>query len=139
VSALGAAGNGVVVTGYVADLQPVLDQSALLVVPLLSGSGMRVKILEAFARGIPIVSTTIGVEGIDARHGEHLLVADSPEDFARAVARLLRDPDLAARLARAGRQLVEARYDWRTALCGLDDIYPTTSVEGCLEPLRAAR
>ena len=84
---------------------------------------MRVKILEAFARGIPVVSTTIGVEGIDARAGEHLLVADDPREFADAVLRLLRDPVLAARIAAAGRRLVEERYDWRRALAGLDEIY----------------
>jgi sugar transferase (PEP-CTERM/EpsH1 system associated) len=115
--------SGIVVTGYVQDLDPILDESAVLVVPLHSGSGMRVKIVEAFSRGIPIVSTTVGVEGIDARAGEHLLVADDPRDFAAAVSRLLQDPIEAARLARAGRELVESRYDWRTALVGLDRIY----------------
>lgn len=115
--------SGMLVTGYVADLQPLLDQSAVLVVPVHSGSGMRVKILEGFARGIPIVSTTIGVEGINARHGEHLLVADAPDDFADAVISLLRDRVLATRLAVAGRKLVEERYDWRRALASLDDVY----------------
>ena len=117
-------GSGINVTGYVADLDPILHKSAVLVVPVHSGSGMRVKILEAFARGIPIVSTTVGVEGIDARHEEHLLVADTPETFAAAVIRLLREPETAARLARAGRTLVEERYDWRKALSPLDQIYP---------------
>jgi glycosyltransferase involved in cell wall biosynthesis len=125
VSRLGQPGSGIEVTGYVADLRPYLHQSALLVVPVHSGSGMRVKILEAFARGIPVVSTTVGVEGIDARPGEHLLVADEAGSFAEAVIRLLRNPAEAARLARAGRELVERRYDWRTALCGLDEIYST--------------
>jgi sugar transferase (PEP-CTERM/EpsH1 system associated) len=116
-------GSGIVVTGYVADLEPILRQSAVMVVPVHSGSGMRVKILEAFARGIPVVSTTVGVEGIDARAGEHLLVADDPADFADSVARLLAEAETAARLARAARGLVEARYEWRTALSGLDEIY----------------
>jgi glycosyltransferase involved in cell wall biosynthesis len=84
---------------------------------------MRVKILEGFARGLPIVSTSIGVEGIEARAGEHLLVADEPGEFATAVIRLLQDPDQAARLARAGRALVEERYDSQSALGGLDAIY----------------
>ncbi len=124
VARLAAPANGIVVTGYVADLEPLLRQCAVLVVPVRAGSGMRVKILEAFARGIPMVSTRIGVEGIDARDGEHLLVADEPSEFAAAVVRLLRDPTEAARLARAGRELAEARYDWRTALAGLDEVYP---------------
>jgi len=116
--------TGVVVTGYVANLDPLLRQSAVMVVPVHSGSGMRVKILEAFARGIPVVSTTVGAEGIDARPGEHLLIADEPYKFARAVVRLLTHPFEAERLARAGRDLVERRYDWRSALSPLDEIYP---------------
>lgn len=119
-------GSGITVTGYVADLEPVVRESAVLVVPLHSGSGMRVKILEAFARGMPVVSTTVGVEGIDARPGEHLLVADEPVAFAQAVTRLLCDAGEAARLAQAGRRLVEQCYDWRSVLPALDDIYKAT-------------
>jgi glycosyltransferase involved in cell wall biosynthesis len=115
--------RGCAVTGYVADLSPLLRSSAVLVVPVRSGSGMRVKILEAFARGVPVVSTRVGIEGIDAEDGVHLLVADEPADFAAAVVRLLRDPELGTRLAVAGRRLVEQRYDWRTALAPLDEVY----------------
>ena len=123
ITRLAVPGAGIAVTGYLSDLEPILRQSAVMVVPVHSGSGMRVKILEAFARGIPVVSTTIGVEGIAAKNGEHLLVADGPTQFARAVIRLLQRPEEAGRLALAARQLVEARYDWRTALAGLDKIY----------------
>ena len=121
--------SGISVLGYIAELEPVLAECAVMIVPVHSGSGMRVKILEAFARGVPVVSTTIGVEGIEAQPDQHLLVADEPEDFAQAVIRLVTRADEAARLARAGRALVEARYDWRTALTGLDSIYklPTGS------------
>jgi glycosyltransferase involved in cell wall biosynthesis len=117
---------GVVVTGYVADLGPLLRRSAVTVVPVHSGSGMRVKILEAFARGLPVVSTTIGAEGIDARDGEHLLLADDPQAFAARVVDVLTDPAAAAALASAGRALVETRYDWRTALAGLDGVYASS-------------
>jgi sugar transferase (PEP-CTERM/EpsH1 system associated) len=127
IQALAQGDTGIDVTGYVADLEPVLAQSSVMVVPVHSGSGMRVKILEAFARGIPVVSTTIGVEGVGARGGEHLLVADDPPEFAAAVIQLLRDPEHAARLAAAGRRLVEERYDWRTALAGLDAVYPPST------------
>ena len=123
IACLASPSSGVMVTGYVADLQPFLGRSAVWIVPVHSGSGMRVKILEAFARGIPVVSTTVGMEGIAARDGEHLLVADEPDAFADAVLTLLRDPAEAARLARAGRRLVEESYDWRSALNGLDAVY----------------
>jgi polysaccharide biosynthesis protein PslH len=115
------------------DLDPILRESAVLVVPVHSGSGLRVKILEAFARGIPVVSTTVGAEGIDARPGEHLLVADESHDFASAVVRLLQDRAEAARLAWEARALVERQYDWRTALASLDVIYPPSGEHPCYQ------
>ncbi|HET6315717.1 MAG TPA: glycosyltransferase family 4 protein, partial [Chloroflexota bacterium] len=113
----------VTVTGYVPDLLPYLARAAVMVVPVRAASGMRVRILEALARGMPVVSTTMGVEGIDAAHGEHLLVADEPEAFAQAVVRLLDDPPLRKRLARNGRRLAEQRYDWRVVLPALEAVY----------------
>ncbi len=111
------------VTGYVPDPTPYIANSACLIVPLRSGGGMRVKILEALARGIPIVSTTIGYEGIDLVPGKHLLVADTPEAFAAAVVRLLRDPSAGAALAEAGRARLLEKYDW-TAVCpAMDAVY----------------
>ncbi len=129
ITRLGGGHRGIVVTGYLAELEPILRQSAVMVVPVRAGSGMRVKILEAFARGTPVVSTTVGVEGIQARAGEHLLVADDAESFARAVLQILADRSLAARLTRAGRALVEASYDWRTALASLDTVYERSSAQ----------
>jgi len=111
------------VKGYVADLTPLLQRTAVMVVPVLAGSGMRVRILEGLARAMPIVTTTIGLEGIDARVGLDLLVADSPEDFAAAVVALLRDPERQCRLGAAGRQLVEDRYDRRKVLGRLEEAY----------------
>lgn len=111
------------VTGYVEDLTPNLERACLMVVPVRVGSGMRVRILEAFARGIPVVTTTIGLEGIDARPGEDVLVADEPEDFAREVIRLAKDPDLQERLSNNGRELVEKVYDRKIALQKMDLVY----------------
>jgi sugar transferase (PEP-CTERM/EpsH1 system associated) len=111
------------VTGYVPDPAPYIAKSACLIVPLRSGGGMRVKILEALARGIPVVSTTIGYEGIDLVPGEHLLVADTPQEFAAAVTRLLRDPALGERIAAAGRRRVLERYDWRAVCPQMDAVY----------------
>jgi polysaccharide biosynthesis protein PslH len=128
VLALADSVEGISVTGYVEDLDPLVQESTLLVVPVHSGSGMRVKILEALARGLPIVSTSVGAEGIDVVAGEHLLVADEPADFASAVIHLLRDSASAGRLARRGRELVEQRYDWRTGLSALESVYPSETI-----------
>jgi glycosyltransferase involved in cell wall biosynthesis len=102
---------GVTLTGWVEDIAPYVRRSRALVVPMRAGSGMRVKILEAMSRGLPIVSTTVGCEGIDVVSGEHLLIEDDPRAFANAAVRLLAEDDLAASLAAAARRLVLARYD----------------------------
>lgn len=130
------------VTGYVEDPRPYIAGSACLIVPLRSGGGMRVKILEALARGIPVVSTTIGYEGIDLTPGEHLLVADTPSDFADAVSLLLRDPELGQRIAEAGRKRVLEKYDWRAVCPAMDAVYqriarPTPRGEGVTRSLRS--
>jgi len=121
--ALNENGIGVNVTGYVADPTPYLQRAALMVVPLRAGGGMRVKILNALAQGIPIVSTTLGAEGIAVTPDENILVADEPADMAAACLRLLNDPDLGARLACNGRALAEQKYDYRRACVPLDEIY----------------
>ncbi len=116
-------GGAIRVTGYVPDLTPYLEAAALMVVPVRAGGGMRVRILEAFVRGMPVVTTTVGLEGIDARPGEEVLVEDDAEAFARAVLRLLDDTQLRDRLAAAGRSLAETHYDWTVALKKLDEVY----------------
>ena len=100
------------ITGQVDDVRPYLSAARVAVVPLWSGGGTRLKILEAFAAGRPVVSTTIGAEGIAVRDGEHLLLADTPEAFAEAIIRLFNDDALAASLGSAGRQLAEESYGW---------------------------
>jgi len=115
--------SSVEVTGYIDDPRPYLESSALMVVPLRAGGGMRVKILEALARGIPVVSTTIGAEGIDVTPGVHLLIADEPVDFAAAVVQLLRDRVLADQLATNGRRHAIARYDWRAVCPAIEPVY----------------
>jgi glycosyltransferase involved in cell wall biosynthesis len=104
---------GVEVTEGVPDVMPHLREAALLAVPLFSGGGTRLKILEAFAAGLPVVSTPVGCEGLRVVDGEHLVVADH-EHFADAVTTLLGDPARARRLAEQGRELVRQRYDWRS-------------------------
>lgn len=103
---------GVEIVGYVEDIRIELARSAACVVPLREGGGSRLKILEAMAAGVPVVSTSVGAEGIDAVPGKHLLVADTASDFADAIHRVLADRELALSLSRAARALVASRYDW---------------------------
>lgn len=84
---------------------------------------MRVKIVDGWQWGQPIVSTTIGAEGIDTRPGENILLADDPRDFAAAVVKLLTDDRLNRSLRDAGRRWVEEHYDWRKVYRAVDDIY----------------
>ena len=125
--ALAANHGGVRVLGYVADAEPFWQQAAVLAVPLLSGGGVRVKILEAMARGVPVVSTTIGCEGLAVRDGEHVLIADTPTAFSEACARVLQERELAIRLSDNARKLVLEKYDAKVALRALDAIYGRAS------------
>ena len=111
------------VTGYVPELLPYLQEAAIMVVPVRAGGGMRVRILEAFADGMPVVTTTVGLEGIDAIPEEEVLIGDSPDGFADQVTRLLTDVGLQECLARNGRRLAESRYDWKVVLSELDALY----------------
>ena len=104
--------DGVSVIGRVPDLRQTYREHRLMVAPLRVGSGTRLKILEAFSSGLPVVSTTIGAEGIECEHGKHLLLADTPGALAREVELLLRDDALCRELARNARILAEEQYDW---------------------------
>jgi len=103
---------GVVVAGPVEDLASHYAEARACVVPLRAGGGTRLKILEAMAFGRPVVSTSIGCEGLEVVNGVHLLIADSPDEFAHQVTRLLSDAGLWNRIAMAARRRVEKRYDW---------------------------
>lgn len=121
--ALNDAGLGINVAGYVKDPTSFQRQAAVTVVPLLAGGGMRVKILNALAEGIPIVSTTLGCEGIEVTPGQDILVGDTPEAFAAKVLQVLNDSGLGRQLAANGRSLVEEKYDYRRACRPLDEVY----------------
>jgi glycosyltransferase involved in cell wall biosynthesis len=108
-----AATDGVLQTGQVADVRPVVGSAWLSIAPILWGGGTRVKIIESMALGTPVVATTKAAEGLEVVDGEHLLLADAAPDFAQSIERLLFDPDLRRRLSANGRRLVEERYSWQ--------------------------
>lgn len=104
---------GVHVFGDVPDVRPYLAESTLLVVPLDAGGGTRLKILEAFAAGLPVVSTPVGCEGLEVVDGIHLAIAERPH-LAATITRVFDDEGLCRMMAQRARALVEASYDWRS-------------------------
>jgi len=107
--------RGVVVKGYQRDIRPLLREAGIMVVPLRMGSGTRLKILVAMSLGIPVVSTSIGCEGLDVKDGEHLMVADTPGQFTDKIFRLISDPEYRTRISMQARKKIEAKYDRRVA------------------------
>lgn len=101
---------GVELTGEVPELDEAFARTTAVVVPLRAGGGTRIKILEAFARGVPVVATTIGAEGLQVVDGTSILIGDTPEDFARACIRLVEEPEFARRVAEAGHQVWASAY-----------------------------
>jgi len=117
------AGPHVTVTGAVPDTRDYFARAAAAVVPLRMGSGTRLKVLEGLAMGKPLVSTSVGCEGIHVQDGEHLLIADDPQALSDAALRVLSDASLAAALARQGRALVEREYGWAAITAQLESFY----------------
>lgn len=115
--------KSVTVTGYVEDVRPTAIDSAAFIVPLLSGSGMRVKILNAMSMALPVVSTRIGAEGIAATDGRNILIANSPENFSRHCIQLINDPKRRTEIGNGGRALVESLYSWGAISRRLLDTY----------------
>jgi sugar transferase (PEP-CTERM/EpsH1 system associated) len=128
-----AATDGVTVTGAVSDVRPYVRGAALSVAPLKIARGTQNKILESMALGVPVVTSSVAASGVDARAGEHLLVADSEDQQVEAILRVTGDATERSRLARAGRVQVETRYAWPRALERLDRI-----VAECMQPGRAS-
>jgi glycosyltransferase involved in cell wall biosynthesis len=118
-----AARFGIDVSGYVDDVRPLMRDAACHIVPLRAGGGTRLKILNSWAMGRPVVSTTIGCEGLDAVDGRNILIRDDPKDFADAMISVLEDEVLARRLGEAGRATAEQHYSWDVIGRGLIDTY----------------
>jgi len=125
-------GTDVIIKGYVEDVRPLMDSCRCMVVPLRVGGGTRLKILEALAEGLPVVSTAVGCEGIDVEEGKEVFIADEPESFSRQVIDLMRDDDLCLRTREAGRKLVDEKYSWESIVESLEEVY-----QEALKPLRA--
>jgi glycosyltransferase involved in cell wall biosynthesis len=113
---------GVTFHGFVDDLDAMMREAAALVVPLRIAGGTRIKIIEAWAKGLPVISTTIGAEGLAARDGETALLADTAEAFADCCARALDDRELREKLTAAGYEHGRSRFDWPVVGTGLDPV-----------------
>lgn len=114
---------GVEVTGYVDDVRPLMREAACHIVPLRAGGGTRLKILNAWALGKPVVSTSVGCEGLAALDGDNILIRDDPRDFARAVLDVLGNASLRGGLGERGRATVERLYGWDVIGDGMIDTY----------------
>lgn len=121
--------TGARVLGFVSDVRPLLARAGLMAVPIRIGSGTRLKILSAMAMAKTVVSTSIGCEGIEARDGQEILVADTPDDMAHRVVEVLRNPQLQMMLGENARKLVEEKYSWARIARIMEDVY-REAVEG---------
>ena len=118
----GLAGGGIECPGHVADLTPYLERSRISIAPLRYGAGIKGKINLAQSWGIPVVATTIGVEGMQLEHHRDVLVADTPEDFAAAIIRLYTDRNLWTVVSRGGRANVERHFSPKAASEAFDQL-----------------
>jgi glycosyltransferase involved in cell wall biosynthesis len=114
---------GVTAPGYVDDPATYWNDSNVFVVPLRAAGGMRVKILDAWGRGLPVISTTIGAEGIACTPGRDILIADQPGEFAQAILAVLDEPLLSRQIRDSAWQTVSEKYDWRSIYQAFDQVY----------------
>jgi glycosyltransferase involved in cell wall biosynthesis len=117
------ASEDVIVTGLVDDVRPYLERAEVVIAPLRIGGGTRLKIVEAMSMGKAIVSTSLGAEGLDVRHGVDLLLGDTAEEFATQTLRVLDDAALSMRLGASARHLAESKYSWHDAADRIERFY----------------
>jgi glycosyltransferase involved in cell wall biosynthesis len=113
----------IAVTGTVPDVRPYLAQAAIAVCPVLYSAGIQNKVLEAMAMGIPVVATPQSCAALETVHGENILIAEEPKEFAQRVLELLDDEGLRERIGKNGRRYVEEHHDWRDVARRLEEIY----------------
>jgi glycosyltransferase involved in cell wall biosynthesis len=115
--------KAIIVTGEVEDLRPFMRKAKVFICPVRLGSGLRVKILEAMAAGVPVVSTSLGAEGIPLHTGDNGVLADTPQMMAESILLLLQDDTLRGSIARQARSLVEDRFAWDRGIDMLEDVF----------------
>jgi len=114
---------GVIVTGFINSMPETLRQANVAIAPMQSGSGMQNKILEAMASGLPVVTTTLGLGSLRADPGKEIILADTPEDFAKAAITLLQDNALAKDIGHNARKFVLDNYSWETSVTQVEELY----------------
>jgi glycosyltransferase involved in cell wall biosynthesis len=117
------ASENIIVDDTIEDIRDAYARADIFLAPIRIGGGTRLKILEAMAAGLPVISTTIGVEGLEVREGKEVLIANEPEDFAEKINLLLKNPALRDKIGQAGRVLVRQKYDWKLSVQKLQEIY----------------
>jgi glycosyltransferase involved in cell wall biosynthesis len=137
VAALAARDARVRAAGFVDDVRPYMWDADVFLCPIRVGGGTRLKVLNVLAAGCPLVSTAIGVEGLDMAPDEHYLRAESPAEFVAQVGRIERDPALRQRLVEAGRRHVMARFSWEKIGADQEAVYATTVDRGSARVARA--
>jgi sugar transferase (PEP-CTERM/EpsH1 system associated) len=115
--------TNVSVLGYVDDIRPHVKKAAVYVAPMRSGGGTKLKILNALSMGKAVVTTSVGAEGIDINHREHVMIADDPETFTTMTIDLLRNPELRKELGKNGRKWMVERYDWEKICSNMEHAY----------------
>ncbi|MBU2979197.1 glycosyltransferase family 4 protein [Alteromonas sp. C1M14] len=123
----GETDSSITVTGTVDDVRPYLAAASASIVPLRIGGGTRIKIFETMAAGLPVISTTIGAEGLPIKHNENIMIADDHSTFAEASVALLKDNEKAAQIAMNGYKLVKENYSWKTVTQDFVDMLNTAS------------
>lgn len=119
----GLKSDNVIITGYVDSIIDYAKNASVYVAPLRMGSGIKNKVLEAMAMGLPVVATTLSVEAIEAVSGKEFLVGDNPEDFAKAVVGLLNNSEKRIKLTENARRTIEEKYNWNTVVARYENLY----------------
>lgn len=109
--------------GFVPDIRPIVQRGSVFVAPIRTGSGTKIKVLNAMAQAKAVVATTVAAEGIDVTPGENILIADDPEEFAKKVLYLLRNEEIARKMGRRARELIEKKYNWDLIAESIHKIY----------------